>query len=184
VREVGRVLLWGVVSALVAALVLVLAGQKPLPIVIGALIAAVAIALAFEFLPLLRNLELRFPIGRVTRKGNWQATDAERIRRYQGHRGLFLVHESAVPSRDPTQKADVVVRLAQHGDGPLTQGTVASVEYVFGNKFEDHVRVKTQAEGGFAISESLWAPLLIMARVCFTDSKPDLLLERYINIHD
>jgi hypothetical protein len=93
-----------------------------------------------------RQTNPAIPAAQVPRDGDsgvsipadWQATDAERIHRYELHRGLFLVHTST-PSTEPGQKADVILRLAQHGDGPLTWGKISSVEYVLGHNFDDHV---------------------------------------------
>ncbi len=117
----------------------------------------------------------------ATGSSDWEATEADRYRRYEEARGLFLVHEARVPSAVPGQKADIVLHLAQHRDGPLSQRKVSGVQYTFGHMFTDHSRVTTRAEGGFAISESIYDPLLVLARVRFNDGTPDLLLERYVN---
>jgi hypothetical protein len=146
-----------------------------------ALVIGVLVTLSFLWLPPLKDLELRWPVKRIERRSTWLDTDAERITRYQRNQGLFLVHKAVTPSRHPGQKADVTIRLAQHRDGPLSKGTVASVEYVLGKQFEDHVRVRTNPRDGFALEESLYAPLLVLALVGFKDGTPDLLLERYIN---
>lgn len=189
-REAGRILSWGVVASLVAALVGVLAGGSPALVIGVALAVALVAAVAFEVAPPLRELRLRPPVEKVPR-GDWRATAAERHRRYGDHRGLFLVHEARVPSKDPNQIADAYVRLVEHekppednrpaNPGPLTRGAVAGVEYVLGPKFDEHSVVKTASRGGFPLEVSLYAPLLVLARVSFKDKTPDLLLERYIN---
>jgi hypothetical protein len=66
-REVGRVLSWAIVGGLVVAVILVLAGQRPLLVLIVALVVAVVVALSFEFAPALQELELRPPVGRKIR---------------------------------------------------------------------------------------------------------------------
>ncbi len=179
-----RSALWGLVGTFAAEIIILGAGTwlgtSPM-FQLLALAIGVIVTLLFLWLPPLRDLELRWPVRRAEHRSTCLDTDAERVSRYQRNQGLFLVHKAATPSRYPGQKADVTIRLAQHGDGPLSKGTVASVEYVLGKQFEDHARVRTNPRDGFALEESLYAPLLVLARVGFTDGTPDLLLERYIN---
>jgi hypothetical protein len=111
--------------------------------------------------------------------GSWDGLNKLRERRYGDQRGLFLVHSWA-PSKTPGQVADVTVHLAQHGPGPLESGRVAAVEYTFGPKFDHHAVTKENGHDGFATTVSLWAPMLCVARVNFSDGSPPLILDRYL----
>lgn len=111
---------------------------------------------------------------------HWELLENERQLRYVANRGLFLTHTWS-PSEKPGQVADVLIRLQQHRDGPLAQGKIRGVEYCLGPKFSDHTRVNTDASNGFQIEESMYGPMLCLARVTFTDASPPLILERYIN---
>ncbi len=103
-----------------------------------------------------------------------------RVNRYEGNHGLFLVH-SWRPSLRPGQVADVVIELAQHGEGPLGEGTVESVEYELGRKFFRGPVVKRNADYQFRLELSAYGPMLCLARVRFNDGTESLLLERYID---
>lgn len=103
-----------------------------------------------------------------------------RIERYQQNRGLFLVHEWR-PSSIPGQKVDIVIFLNQHGQGPISHGTVASVTYQLGNKFMSAPRRKTNSQDRFALRVSAYGPMLCIARVEFSNGSSPLMLERYID---
>jgi len=111
---------------------------------------------------------------------SWEEREHRRIRRYEGNRGLFLVHTWR-PSRTPEQEADVSISLHQHGDGPLTQKKIKSVEYHLGPKFFAHTVTKTDPDDNFALHISAYGPILCLAQVNFDDGSPPLDLERYIN---
>jgi hypothetical protein len=95
---------------------------------------------------------------------SWLALNNERIARYEHNRGLFLVHDWR-PSAEPGQVVDVEVRLAQHGEGPLTNDEVYAVEYTLGPRFSNHSLVANNADEGFKIEVSMWGPMLCIARV-------------------
>jgi hypothetical protein len=111
---------------------------------------------------------------------SWQALNDKRVERYEHNRGLFLIHEWT-PSAVDGQEADVVIRVCQHGDGPLSRGEIQVVEYSLGPKFTNHSLVCTDPADGFAISVSMWGPMLCLAKVYFRDSSPPLILDRYVN---
>ncbi|MEX2211238.1 MAG: pYEATS domain-containing protein [Gaiellaceae bacterium] len=111
---------------------------------------------------------------------SWEELNDLRVRRYEESRGLFLVHSWRASSK-PGQVADVVIRLHQHGDGPLAHGLIRVVEYTLGPKFNDHSLVCTRSEDAFEIEISLWGPMLCLAKVYFVDKSPPVVLERYIN---
>jgi hypothetical protein len=111
---------------------------------------------------------------------SWEELNAARIKRYEETRGLFLVH-SWRPSQAEGQVVDVVIRLCQHGEGPMSRGEIKAVEYTLGPKFSNHSLVCTDASDGFALEVSMWGPMLCLAKVYLTDDRPPLLLERYLN---
>jgi hypothetical protein len=108
---------------------------------------------------------------------SWKELNAERVRRYEDNHGLFLIHDWR-PSETEGQVADVVIRLWQHDKGPLTRGEVEAVEYTLGPKFSDHSRICTDPTNGYAIRESMWGPMLCLAKVYFSTGRAPLLLER------
>ena len=79
------------------------------------------------------------------------------------------------------QVADIVIYLHQHGDGPLTNGTVKSVEYHLGPKFSDKTIVSADANSDFRLEVSAYGPMLCVAFVNFDDGSSPLRLPRYIN---
>lgn len=111
---------------------------------------------------------------------SWNEREERRCSTYKMNRGLFLVHDWR-PSQEPGQIADVVISLAQHGEGPLTQGTVKSVEYHLGPKFFKRTVVKTESGNNFRLEVSAYGPMLCLARVHFDDGSPSLDLQRYID---
>lgn len=106
--------------------------------------------------------------------------ERQRIKRYENNAGLFLVHTWR-PSLTPGQVADIAIRLHQHGDGPLKEGKVKSVEYELGPKFFHHPVIKTNAADAFRLDVSAYGPMLCLAKVHFKDGQAPLLLERYID---
>ncbi len=111
---------------------------------------------------------------------DWEALEHERISTYERQRGLFLVHTWKA-STQPGQMVAVTAWIAQHRDGPLAQGKVKGVEYVWGPKFDEHSQVVTQPANGFAITVDLYGPLVLLARVRLTDAPEPLVLTRYVN---
>lgn len=105
--------------------------------------------------------------------------DLEQVRvgRYQKYQGVFLVH-SWRPSRQQGQVADIVLRLRQHGDGPLKAGLVDHVEYTLGPKFFEGSVVKRNREDDFRLEVSAYSPMLCVARVCLADES-SFEVERY-----
>jgi hypothetical protein len=110
----------------------------------------------------------------------WEELNELRVKRYEENRGLFLIH-TWHPSRLEGQVADIEIRLCQHGEGPLSRGDVQAVEYTFGPKFTDHSRVSTEPANDFAVEESMYGPMLCLAKVYLAHGMAPLLLERYIN---
>jgi hypothetical protein len=100
-----------------------------------------------------------------------------RVRRYEKYQGIFLVH-SWRPSRQRGQVADIVLRLRQHGDGPLKAGLVDHVEYVLGPKFFQGPVVKRNREDDFRLEVSAYSPMLCVARVCLANGS-SFEVERY-----
>lgn len=113
---------------------------------------------------------------------NEETVDAlsRRAKMYETTKGLFLIH-SWRPSRQPGQVADIVIELCQHGDGPLNQGRIKSVEYDLGPKFFPEPITKTNEDEAFRLDVSAYGPMLCVARIDFTDQSPRLELTRYIN---
>jgi hypothetical protein len=98
----------------------------------------------------------------------------------QGERGtLPRSHLGASP--EPGQVADVTIRVAQHGRGPLTAGEVKPVEYTFGPRFQKRSIVRNNASEDFAYTTSMYDQMLCLAKVYFTNGRPPLTLDRYIN---
>lgn len=102
-----------------------------------------------------------------------------RIKKYEENYGLFLV-DTVRPSNIEGQVVDIAIALAQHGEGPLKEGLIKSVEYTLGPKFFDHPIRKTNQKNDFRLDVSAYAPMLCLAKVNFTDERPSILLERYI----
>lgn len=102
-----------------------------------------------------------------------------RTGRYEKYQGVFLVH-SWRPSQEPGQVADVVLRLQQHGDGPLKAGKVERVEYALGPKFFECPVEKRNREDAFRLEVSAYAPMLCVARVHLGDGS-FFDLERYVD---
>jgi hypothetical protein len=113
--------------------------------------------------------------------------DSDREGIYEQNRGLFLAHAWR-PSTNQTQVADIVIRLAQHLDTPdrenlLAGGKIDSVTYELGRKFSpDPIeKTKNDATGDFRLEVSAHGPMLCIAEVDFTDDKPSIRLQRYID---
>jgi hypothetical protein len=111
---------------------------------------------------------------------SWSDREKRRCGIYEKNRGLFLVHTWR-PSQKPGQVADVVINIAQHGDGPLSAGKIKSVEYHLGPKFFDRTVVKSDPGNDFRLEVSAYYPMLCLARVHFDDGFPPLELERYVD---
>jgi hypothetical protein len=108
--------------------------------------------------------------------------DAERKRRYAAVRGLFLTHELNRPPAGSGRFVDVRIHLVQHLAGPLTDGTIESVEYVLGVHFTPPTRLITDPTGGYVLEESIYDSVLVLARVRFKDGAEPLLLEHYVHL--
>ena len=111
---------------------------------------------------------------------SWGERERRRITTYTQNRGLFLAH-TWQPSSTPRQVADIVIYLRQHGEGPLTQGIVKTVEYHLGPKFSNRTIVQTNQEENFRLEVSAYGPMLCLARVNFEDGSSPIELERYID---
>lgn len=111
---------------------------------------------------------------------SWEEREKRRIEMYEKSEGLFLVH-SWRPSHTEGQVADITISLYQHGEGPLSEGEVESVEYHLGPKFFEEPISKTNAEDNFRLDVSAYGPMLCLARVSFNGGAPPIDLERYIN---
>jgi hypothetical protein len=111
---------------------------------------------------------------------SWRQLNDARVKRYEASRGLFLIHRWW-PSEKEGLVAHVVLELCQHQDGPLSRGEVQAVEYTFGPKFSSHSIVSKNAEESFAVTVSLYAPMLCLAKVYLTGDRAPLLLDRYVN---
>ena len=110
----------------------------------------------------------------------WEELERKRIEIYEKSEGLFLVHTWR-PSQEPGQIADIAIRLHQHGDGPLSQGQVKSVEYHLGPKFFEYPVIQTDPRDQFRLDVSAYGPMLCLARVHFHDDGSPLLLTRYVD---
>ncbi|MCG2785042.1 MAG: hypothetical protein L6461_08045 [Anaerolineae bacterium] len=111
---------------------------------------------------------------------SWEGRETKRKQRYAENHGLFLIH-NWWPSRSPKQVADISITISQHGEGPLTNGRIKSVEYHLGPKFFKQTVTKTNANDNFELNVSAYGPMLCLATVNFDDGTPPLELERYIN---
>ncbi len=105
--------------------------------------------------------------------------EGTRVGRYEKYQGVFLVH-SWRPSRQQGQVADIVLKLRQHGDGPLSAGLVNRVEYALGPKFFQQPVVKTNREDSFRLEVSAYSPMLCVARVWLADGS-SIEVERYVD---
>jgi len=128
------------------------------------------------------NIPVSSKSENVTIKGeeSWEEREQRRVKIYEQNYGLFLVH-SWRPSHTKGQVADIAISLHQHGEGPLSQGKIKSVEYHLGSKFFNKPVVKTNAKDNFRLDVSAYGPMLCLARINFNDATPSLDLERYIN---
>lgn len=113
-------------------------------------------------------------------RGHWAQREKARVQRYEQNHGLFLIHRWQ-PSTIPGQVADVQIELTQHGEGPLTSGTVRNVRYHLGPKFATRAIVKRNARQRFRVNLSAYGPFLCTAVVNFTDGSAPVELERYID---
>ena len=75
----------------------------------------------------------------------------------------------------------IVIYLRQHGEGPLTCGTVKAVEYHLGPMFSKRTIVQNNTEDSFRLEVSAYGPMLCLARVHFEDGSPPIDLEHYID---
>ncbi len=108
--------------------------------------------------------------------------EAERVRRYEQQRGLFLCHVWR-PSRTQGQVADIRIFLQQHASGPLRRNEVESVEYQLGPKFSPSTITTTNAKESFRLDVSAYGPMLCIAKVHFRDGQEPLVLDRYIDFY-
>lgn len=111
-----------------------------------------------------------------------QPTRSRREAMYMRHRGLFLIH-SWRPSSEPGQVADIVIRLYQHREGPLKEGTIERVEYDLGRNFSSKPLVRTNRAEDFRLDVSAYGSALCVATVHFNDGSPPLVLDRYIDFN-
>jgi len=111
--------------------------------------------------------------------GNAEGLEEVRVGKYKSSQGVFLVH-SWRPSRQQGQVADIVLKLRQHGDGPLSAGLVDRVEYTLGPKFFQHPVVKTNREDSFRLEVSAYSPMLCVARV-WLENGSSIEVERYVD---
>jgi hypothetical protein len=111
--------------------------------------------------------------------GGTEDLESSRIKRYEHYKGVFLVH-SWRPSRIKGQVADVLLKLQQHGEGPLSKGLVERVEYALGPKFFSGSVEKRNQEESFRLEISAYGPMLCLARVHLTDQST-FVLERYVD---
>jgi len=112
---------------------------------------------------------------------SWTELNEIRVSKYEENRGLFLKH-SSTPSTQPGQVANVIISIAQHGDGPLTHGTLSGVQYTLGPKFSQFSHVITDPTNNFATAVAMFGPMLCLAEISFDDGTAPLILERYIDI--
>jgi hypothetical protein len=110
----------------------------------------------------------------------WSGLEEIRRGTYEKQRGMFLVHTWR-PSQTPGQVADVVLRLWQHGPGPLTSGGVRAVTYDLGPHFDPHTATQTNGVANFRDEVSAWAPMLCLAKVDFNDGHEPITLTRYVD---
>jgi len=103
--------------------------------------------------------------------------EAERIKLYGDYEGVFVVHRW-LPSSYPGQKADIMIHIVQHNEGPLTAGQVESVDYYLGPKFPGSPYHKMNAEDNFALQVSAYAPMLCLAKITLKNGKT-MMLYRY-----
>ena len=112
-----------------------------------------------------------------------EALESKRISIYEENKGLFLVHDWR-PSIKSDQLSDIVLWLHQHGDGPLSQGTVEAVEYRLGSKFFEGPVVKRNLKDNFRLDISAYGPVLCIARVFIKGQANTIELTRYVNFED
>lgn len=102
-----------------------------------------------------------------------------RVRRYEKYHGVFLVHTWR-PSKEKGQVADVLLRLQQHREGPLSAGLVKRVEYALGPNFFQAPVVKENGSESFRLEVSAYGPMLCVARVQLVDGSC-FEVERYVD---
>ncbi len=124
--------------------------------------------------------QLPKPKSRLAGNEYWKEREKRRKAIYEQNHGLFLIHTWR-SSPKPGQVADIIISLWQHREGPLTKGTVKSVEYHLGSMFFDFTVVKTNRSSNFRLKVSAYGPMLCLANVNFDDGTPSLDLERYID---
>ena len=103
-----------------------------------------------------------------------------RVRKYEECYGIFLVHDWR-PSRTKGQIADIVIRLQQHGSGPISDGIIDNVEYILGPNFFSVPVIKNNAKQDFRLEVSAYGSFLCLAKIHFKDKRDPILIERYIN---
>ena len=111
--------------------------------------------------------------------GGSQDLEKQRIQCYQEYRGVFLVH-SWRPSTRPGQVADIVLRLQQHGDGPLSSDEIVCVEYALGPKFFPRPVTKKNRNQQFRLEVSAYSPMLCLANVRLANAS-SFVLQRYVD---
>ncbi len=102
-----------------------------------------------------------------------------RIKSYQENKGIFLIHYWR-PSTQKGQKADIRIKLMQHGQGPLSLGQIKYVEYELGRKFFNQPIIKYNKNEDFALDVSAYAPMLCIAKIKLKDNN-EIILKRYID---
>jgi hypothetical protein len=67
---------------------------------------------------------------------SWESLNEARVQPDQENRGLFLIHDWT-PSTEEGQAAEVVIRLCEHGKGPVSRGEVRVVAYSLGAEIHE-----------------------------------------------
>ncbi|MEU2198891.1 pYEATS domain-containing protein [Isoptericola sp. NPDC019482] len=168
----------GVSSLLALAVALAAGGVKPVAWVLAGGVTLVGVGLIVSDERRLRRLDDR----------DW-TTDRWNLLReneYRQRQGVFLTHTATAttsPTDDGRKWWTVSVQLVQHGDGPLSGGTVKEVEYSFGPRFEEGRVTRQNPQDDFRYETALYGPLLVLGRVVFTNRlKRPLIVERYIDL--
>ena len=151
--------------------------------VAGWLIAVVPTAAALGFITV-NEFRLNGLNERTWGPEQWDLLREDEYRRRQG---VFLTHTA---TRSVTRRDDgrtvwyVTLRLAQHNQGPLSEGRIKRVEYAFGDKFTEGSPVIVQSPANnFAYSTDMHGPLMMLARVVFENwYKRPLIVERYVDL--
>jgi len=125
-------------------------------------------------------VEQKSKTAQIQNANEYGDIEKERIKKYEDNCGLFLVHYWR-PSLKPDQVADIAINLKQHKSGPLSEGNISCVEYYLGPMFSDEPLIITEKKHDFRLDISAYGPMLCLAMVKFKDSRPPIILERYID---